>query len=187
MGKRMNSVATPIAGVMRIETYPHSDARGAFARFFCEKSLADLLGGRRVVQINHSRSVERGTIRGMHFQHAPYAEVKFVRCLRGRVWDVAVDLRAGSPTFLKWHAEELSSENAHMLVIPEGCAHGFQTLEPDTELLYLHTAAYTPSAEGGVRHDDPVIAIRWPLPATNISPRDEAHAWITADFAGLRP
>lgn len=183
----MNSVATPIAGVMRIETSPHSDARGAFARFFCEESLADLLGGRRVVQINHSRSVERGTIRGMHFQHAPYAEVKFVRCLRGRVWDVAVDLRAGSPTFLKWHAEELSPENAHMLVIPEGCAHGFQTLEPDTELLYLHTAAYTPGAEGGVRYDDPAIGIRWPLPATNISPRDAGHGWITADFTGLRP
>lgn len=183
----MNSVATPIAGVMRIETSSHSDARGAFARFFCEESLAALLGGRHITQINHSRSVERGTIRGMHFQHAPHAEIKFVRCLRGRVWDVAVDLRAGSPTFLQWHAEELSPENTNMLVIPEGCAHGFQTLEPDTELLYLHTAAYTPGAEGGVRYDDPAIGIRWPLPATNISPRDAGHAWITTDFTGLRP
>lgn len=123
----------------------------------------------------------------MHFQHPPYAEVKFVRCLRGRVWDVAVDLRAGSPTFLRWHAEELSPENAHMLVIPEGCAHGFQTLEADTELLYLHTTAYTPGAEGGVRYDDPAIGIRWPLPAANISSRDTGHAWIATDFTGLRP
>lgn len=187
MGKRMRSIATPIPGVMRIETSSHSDARGAFARLFCEESLAASLGGRRIVQINHSRSVERGTIRGMHFQHPPYAEVKFVRCLRGRVWDVAVDLRAGSPTFLRWHAEELSPENAHMLVIPEGCAHGFQTLEADTELLYLHTTPYTPGAEGGVRYDDPAIGIGWPLPATNISSRDAGHAWIATDFTGLRP
>lgn len=183
----MKSVATPIPGVMRIETSSHADDRGAFARFFCEEGLSVSLGGRRIVQINHSRSVERGTIRGMHFQYAPHAEIKFVRCLRGRVWDVAVDLRADSPTFLQWHAEELSPENARMLVVPEGCAHGFQTLEQDTELLYLHTAAYAPGAEGGVRYDDPTIDIRWPLPATNISPRDAGHAWITADFTGLRP
>lgn len=182
----MRTIATPVSGVMRIEISSYSDARGSFARFFSEESLSDLLGGRRIVQINHSRSVERGTIRGMHFQHAPYAEVKFVRCLRGRAWDVVVDLRSGSSTFLKWHAEELSPENARMLVVPEGCAHGFQALESDTELLYLHTAAYTPCAEGGVRHDDPAIGIRWPLPATNISTRDSGHAWITTDFTGLR-
>ena len=183
----MKLVPTPIAGVVRVDTAPHTDARGAFARFFCEDSLSTVLGGRRISQINHSRSAERGTVRGMHFQHAPHAEMKFVRCLKGRVWDVAVDLRADSPTFLQWHAEELSPANAGMLVIPEGCAHGFQALEEDSELLYLHTAVYTPGAEGGVRYDDPALAITWPLPATNISPRDAGHPWITTDFTGLRP
>jgi len=182
----MTIVPSPIAGVARVETTQHTDLRGAFARFFCEQSLSAVLGGRRIVQINFSRSTKRGTVRGMHFQYAPHAEMKFVRCVRGRVWDVAVDLRDGSPTFLQWHAEELSADNASMLVIPEGCAHGFQTLEEDSELLYLHTAAYTPEAEGGVRYDDPAIGIAWPLPATNVSPRDAGHPCITDNFTGLR-
>lgn len=101
------------------------------------------------------------------------------------MWDVAIDLRADSPTFLKWHAQELTPENARMLVIPEGCAHGFQVLEPESELLYLHTAYYTPEAEGGVRHDDPRLSIAWPLPVTDISPRDTGHPPVGPDFSGL--
>ena len=176
---------TDIAGVAVMEGQPHTDHRGAFSRLFCEHDLADVIGDRHVVQINHSRTSEVGAVRGMHFQHVPHAEMKMVRCIRGRVWDVLVDLRAGSPTFLGWHAEELSPESSRMLIIPEGCAHGFQVLEPESELLYLHTAFYTPSSEGALRYDDPRLAIRWPMLVTDLSERDKKHALLSNDFAGL--
>lgn len=181
----MNLRPTAIAGVAVVETTPFEDARGRFARLFCETELAPLLGARRIVQVNQSRTAQVGAMRGLHFQHAPYAEMKFVRCLRGRVFDVALDLRAGSPSFLRWHAEELDAASARMLVIPEGCAHGFQVLEPDSELLYLHSAPYMPAAEGGVRWDDPRAAIRWPLPVLDLSARDRAHPLLAPEFAGL--
>src|SRR3546814_535660 len=132
----MKITPTALAGVSVVDTQAFRDHRGAFARLFCERELASIMGGRHIVQINHSRTTMVGAVRGMHFQSAPHAEMKLVRCLKGRVWDVAVDLRAGSPTFLRWHAQELSEDNARMLVISEGCAHGFQALEPDSELLY---------------------------------------------------
>jgi dTDP-4-dehydrorhamnose 3,5-epimerase len=178
---------TAINGVAVIETAAVEDARGRFARLFCDEALAPLLAGRHIAQINHSCTVGVGALRGLHYQRAPRAEMKFVRCLRGRVFDVALDLRAGSPTFLHWHAEELAPDSMRMLVIPEGCAHGFQTLEADSELLYLHTAPYAPEAEGGVRWDEPRAAIRWPLPASDLSARDRAHPWLAAGFTGLAP
>ncbi|QPK64927.1 dTDP-4-dehydrorhamnose 3,5-epimerase family protein [Methylomonas sp. LL1] len=181
----MNILPTSLSGLFVVETTPVTDHRGAFARLFCEWELAPILGGRHIAQINYSRTSAVGAVRGLHFQHPPHAEMKLVRCLRGRVWDVALDLRAGSPTFLRWHAEELSSNNRRMLVIPEGCAHGFQVLEADSELLYLHTEFYTPAAESGVLHDDPRLAIRWPLPVTDLSERDLRHAAIPADFLGI--
>jgi len=186
VGAGVNVIETPIAGVVVVETRTHQDTRGAFARLFCAEALAEVIGPRHIVQINQSRTLRIGAIRGMHFQHPPHAEMKLVRCIRGRVWDVVADLRADSPTFLQWHAQELDAESARMLVIPEGCAHGFQVLEAGSELLYLHTAFYTPSAEAGVRHDDPGLAIRWPLAATDLSPRDQAHALLPADFAGIQ-
>ena len=182
----MNVVQTPIPGAVVVQTRAHQDARGAFARLFCADELADVIGPRKIVQINQSRTRHPGAVRGMHFQRPPHAEMKLVRCIRGRVWDVVVDLRAGSPTFLHWHAQELDAQSAHMLVIPEGCAHGFQVLEADSELLYLHTAFYTPASESGVRHDDPRLGIRWPLTATDLSPRDSAHALLPDDFAGIQ-
>jgi len=182
----MKLEATQISGLYVSETTPFRDARGAFSRLYCENELADAVGSRRIVQINHSRTASVGAVRGMHFQRAPHAEMKMVRCLKGRVWDVAVDLREGSPTLLQWYACELTPDNGRMLVIPEGCAHGFQVLEADSELLYLHTAAYTPEAEGGVRHDDPAIAIDWPLPVAELSERDRHHALITEGFKGLK-
>ena len=144
------------------------------------------MGDRRIVQINHSMTRSVGAVRGMHFQHPPHAEMKMVRCLKGRVWDVAVDLRHGSPTFLQWHAVELSPENALMMLIPEGCAHGFQVLEGDAELLYLHTSFYTPESEGGVRYDDPVIGIQWPLAVCDLSLRDQQHPLVNNEFQGLK-
>ncbi|MBP6189165.1 MAG: dTDP-4-dehydrorhamnose 3,5-epimerase family protein [Azonexus sp.] len=174
-----------IAGALVVEGQPHTDHRGAFSRLFCERELAEVVGDRHVVQINHSRTHAVGAVRGMHFQHPPHAEMKMVRCVRGRVWDVLVDLRAGSPTFLHWHAEELSPDASRMLVIPEGCAHGFQVLEADSELLYLHTAFYTPPSEGALRYDDPLLAIPWPLPVTDLSERDKTHALLSNNFIGL--
>lgn len=176
---------TGIAEAVVVEGQPYSDHRGAFSRLFCERALAEVVADRHIVQVNHSRTHAVGAVRGMHFQYPPHAEMKMVRCIRGRVWDVLVDLRANSPTFLTWHAEELSPETSRMLIIPEGCAHGFQVLEPDSELLYLHTAFYTPSSEGALRYDDPRLAISWPLPTTDISERDRNHAFLTNDFAGL--
>jgi dTDP-4-dehydrorhamnose 3,5-epimerase len=147
--------------------------------------LSAVIGKRRIVQINHSRAKAPGAVRGLHFQRPPEAEMKLVRCLRGRVLDVAVDLRAGSSSLLRWHAEEISAENARMLVIPEGCAHGFQALEADSELLYAHTAPYVRETEDGVRFDDPVLGIRWPLPIADISPRDRSFALLRPDFRGI--
>lgn len=176
---------TTISGVMVVETCTQVDHRGAFARLYCERELTPVIGNRRIVQMNYSRTSIAGAVRGMHFQRPPYAEMKFVRCLKGKVWDVAVDLRADSPTFLKWFAVELSPGNARMLVVPEGCAHGFQSLEAESELLYLHSSFYNPEAEGGVRHDDPRLGITWPLPVADISARDISHPFIGPDFKGM--
>ncbi len=170
---------------MVVETPPLTDDRGAFTRFFCNSDLASIVGQRRIVQINHSRTRLPGAVRGLHYQRPPHAEMKFVRCIRGRVWDVVVDLRTGSPTFLQWHAEELSPNHSRMLVVPEGCAHGFQVLEPDSEMLYLHTAFYEPAVEAGLAYNDPKLAITWPMPVTELSGADSRRPFITEDFSGL--
>jgi dTDP-4-dehydrorhamnose 3,5-epimerase len=181
----MKMLSTPLNGIFVVETTPFNDQRGSFVRYYCENDLSAAIGGRRIVQINMSRTHAVGAVRGLHFQRHPHMEMKLVRCLKGRVWDVAVDLRAGSSTFLQWHAEELSPENARMMVIPEGCGHGFQVMEEDSELLYLHTALYAPGSEGGALFNDPRLKIAWPLPVTDLSERDRKHPLITPDFAGL--
>jgi dTDP-4-dehydrorhamnose 3,5-epimerase len=186
----MNLAATLLPGVMIAYSEVRVDPRGGFTRFFCEDDLRPALDERRVVQINHSRTLQRGAVRGLHYQNAPFAETKLVRCLRGAVWDVAVDLRAGSPTFLAWHAVELTSENARMMIVPEGCAHGFQALTAECELLYLHTARYAPDAEAGVAWNDPRIGIAWPLPLPaegGLSERDRSLPPLKAAFGGLQP
>ena len=181
----MNVQTTAIDSVYVVHTNSFVDHRGAFLRCFCEHELAAVIGPRHIVQINFSRTHPVGAVRGLHFQRSPRAEMKLVRCLKGRVWDVAVDLRAGSPTFLQWHAEELSQENTRMMVIPEGCAHGFQVMESDAELLYLHTEFYAPAAEEGVAFNDPSLSITWPLPISDISERDRNHAFIHNTFKGI--
>ena len=181
----MNVVPTALSGVVVVQTSSLNDQRGSFTRLFCARELSAVIGNRRIAQINHSRTVTAGTVRGLHFQHQPHAEMKLVRCLKGRVLDIAVDLRAGSPTFLQWHAEELTMASAQMLVIPEGCAHGFQALEAETELLYLHTAFHEPQSEDGVRFDDPRLGIPWPLPAVGLSDRDRGLPALERDFSGI--
>ncbi|WP_297354555.1 dTDP-4-dehydrorhamnose 3,5-epimerase family protein [Paraburkholderia sp.] len=169
-----NLTALPIAGAYLAQSTPHEDKRGSFTRLFCARDFGDAHGTRDIVQINWSHTVTAGTVRGMHFQAGADADAKWVRCLEGRVWDVIVDLRRDSPTFLQWHAVELSPHNALAVFIPEGCAHGFQTLEPDSNLLYLHTAFYAPTAERGIAHDDPQLAIAWPHDIASLSDRDRA-------------
>lgn len=181
----MKVIATSLPGLKVVETTPFHDSRGAFGRWYCERELAEIIGNRQIVQINHSRTVAMGAVRGLHFQKPPHAEMKLVRCIKGRVWDVAVDLRQGSPTCLKWHAEELTPANARMMAIPEGFAHGFQVLEPESELLYLHTAFYAPEFEDGVCFDDPVLSIGWPVAVSDVSARDLQHPLIDRDFIGL--
>jgi dTDP-4-dehydrorhamnose 3,5-epimerase len=181
----MNISETHIAGAWIVESSSFQDHRGAFSRLFCSQALAAVMGQRAIVQINHSRTHSVGAVRGLHYQTPPQAEMKIVRCLKGRVFDVAVDLRLDSPTFKQWLAVELTPDNRRALVIPEGCAHGFQVLEQDSELLYLHTAFYTPEVEGAVRFDDPSIGVKWPLPPTDLSARDLNHPLLTADFTGI--
>ncbi len=181
----MNILPTPISGLFVIERSPFCDHRGAFSRIFCTDELAEILGNRQILQINHSLTKARGVVRGMHFQCPPHGEMKFVTCLRGEVFDVAVDIRQDSSTFLKWHVELLSPDNNKTLVIPEGFAHGFQTLTKDCEMLYLHTCAYKPEAEGRLNPGDPALGIEWPLDITEISDRDRNHSFLQSGFAGV--
>ena len=172
--------ATPIDGLWEIETAPHADARGSLTRLYCATTFDEVAPGLRFVQVNHSITARRGTVRGLHFQRAPALEAKLVRCLRGSVFDVTLDLRAGSKTFAAWHAVELSASNQRQVLIPPGCAHGFQTLTDDCELLYQHSARHTPDCEGGVAHDDPRLCIAWPLPVAELSARDRAWPHLAA-------
>jgi dTDP-4-dehydrorhamnose 3,5-epimerase len=176
----------PLNGSALIEGAPIGDERGRFMRLYCAQSMADNTDLKKpIAQINHSYTAKRGTVRGMHYQKAPALEAKIVRCLKGKVFDVMVDLRASSPDFLKHHAVELSSKGQNAVYIPEGFAHGFQTLEDDCELLYLHTAPYTPAHEGGLHYNDPRIGISWPLPIENVSARDARFTLLTDDFKGI--
>ena len=165
--------ATQIEGVMVISSEPFRDERGFFERIFCQKELDIIRKDIVIAQINHSMTKIKGTIRGMHFQYPPHAEMKIFRCIKGSVFDVAVDLRKGSPTFLQWHGEILSVDNMKALVIPEGCAHGFQALENDSEVVYMSTSPYCRESESGIRFDDPKVGIQWPLAITSLSEKDK--------------
>ena len=175
----------PLAGLKRIERQQVGDSRGFFSRLFCAEALTVVGWRKPVAQINQTLTERRGTVRGLHFQKPPHAEMKLVTCIKGSVWDVAVDLRAKSPTFLQWHAEELSTANRCALLIPEGFAHGFQSLEDGCELLYLHSSAYSADAEAAVNAQDPTFAISWPITVTELSARDASHPMLNATFTGL--
>jgi dTDP-4-dehydrorhamnose 3,5-epimerase len=185
MTARFDILSTAIQGLVVLQRKPLGDSRGYLERLFCAGELAKLLGGRAIMQINHTLTASRGMVRGLHFQHPPHAETKFVSCLRGEVFDVAVDLRRDSPSFLRWHGEVLSADNHRTLMIPEGFAHGFQTLADDCEMLYFHTAAYDPAAEGGLHPADPRLAIEWPMPVAGLSSRDAGHPLLNDAFSGI--
>jgi dTDP-4-dehydrorhamnose 3,5-epimerase len=179
--------ATPLAGLYEIDTSPVGDTRGRFTRLFCEQELAAIRPGLHFTQINLSETRGLGALRGLHYQTPPAAEAKLIRCLRGRVFDVSVDLRADSPTFLHWHAVELAGDNDRAIFIPEGFAHGFQTRTDEAHLLYMHTASWAPACEAGLRHDDPRLGIAWPHDVATISERDRSYALIDDTFSGVRP
>lgn len=168
----MKFAGTAIAGVFVLDLERIEDERGFFARVWCRDEALRHGVDPAVAQVNTTYSLRRGTVRGMHFQAEPHAETKVVRCTRGAVFDVAVDLRRASPTHRQWCGVELSADNGRMLVVPPGCAHGFQALEDGTDLMYLTSQAYARAAAGGVRHDDPAFGIRWPLPVTVVSAAD---------------
>ena len=176
---------TKIKGLYIAELEPFSDDRGFFARAYCKKELGKINIEKEIKQINHSSTLTVGSIRGMHYQNPPYAEIKMVRCIAGEVFDVVVDLRKDSDTFLQWYGEYLNSKNFKMMVIPEGCAHGFQVIKPNAELLYFHTESYTQKGESGVMFNDEKIGIKWPLQVTDISVRDLKHKLITKVFKGI--
>lgn len=169
---RLVCTPLPLVGLTLVQRQSLQDARGFFERLFCAQELAAVGWLQSIAQINRSCTRQAGSVRGLHYQKAPHAEMKLVTCLRGAVWDVAVDLRPASPTYLHWHAQELSADNARALLIPEGFAHGFQALTPDAELLYCHSAAHAPAFEAGLHPQDPHLAIAWPLPVVGLSARD---------------
>jgi dTDP-4-dehydrorhamnose 3,5-epimerase len=169
----MKIKTTPIKDLYIIETNKIGDDRGAFMRMFCFDDIKKQTNiNFEIKQINFSHTVNKGTVRGMHFQKAPSLESKIVRCIQGAIYDVAVDLRKDSPTYLQYFAIELSEENNYALLIPENFAHGFQSLTDDCKMVYLHNQFYTPNCEGGLRFDDAKLNINWPLKPINLSQRD---------------
>jgi dTDP-4-dehydrorhamnose 3,5-epimerase len=181
----MKFSSTGLEGSYIIDIFPVEDERGWFVRTFCKKEFAEINHTKEWVQMNHSFTNNAGTIRGMHFQKPPFSEIKLIRCIAGKVFDVIIDLRKDSATFLRWFGAELSAENKKMIYIPEGFAHGFQTLTNDCQLIYNHSEYYKPGVEGGIKYNDKMLAIDWPLEAKNISERDSNHPALDKDFEGL--
>ncbi len=182
---RFTITDTPIKDLKVITRQPMGDHRGFLTRIFCSEELAAAGWTAPIAQINHTYTQKKGTVRGLHFQYPPHSEMKLVSCLQGEIYDVAVDIRKDSPTFLQWYAEYLSAENNKALLIPEGFAHGFQTLTDNVVLLYLHSKPYAASAEGGLHSRDPLLNISWPQLLSELSDRDDKHPFLTSAFKGI--
>ena len=178
----MKFVESGLGGLYYIDPTPFKDERGLFARTYCKKLFSEIHFDKEFVQFNYSFNKQKGTLRGLHFQFAPYGETKLIRCISGSVYDVAVDLRKGSPSFLQSFGIELSEQNMRSILIPEGFAHGFQTLEDNSALIYHHTEFYNPNYEDGLVYNDPSLKIDWPLPPVNISKKDKDYNLISKNF-----
>lgn len=183
---RLTVMNLPLDGIKRIQRQHLGDHRGFLTRLFCAEELEAVGWVKCIAQVNHTKTFRRGAVRGLHFQRQPYAEMKLVSCIRGEVWDVAVDLRTNSPTFLNWYGEILSADNGCALLIPEGFAHGFQALTEDCEMLYCHSMPYSAQSEFGLNPEDPLLKITWPLCISELSKRDAAHLMINKDFEGVQ-
>ena len=175
---------TPLEGAFTIEVTPFMDERGFFTRIFCENEFKDKGLNPAFVQVNHSGTVKTGSIRGMHMQMAPWGETKLIKCIKGRIFDVIVDVRATSPTFLKWFGAELSAENKKMMYVPKGFAHGFQTLEENSDITYLVSQFYNKEHEFSLNYNDPRVNIQWPLPLGMVSEKDNSAPFLQNDFKG---
>lgn len=171
--------ALPPSGLCKISVEKREDARGFFARTFCTQEFKDAGIDVAWVQVNTAFNQTKGTLRGLHFQRPPLADAKLIRCVRGAILDVVVDVRAGSDTFGQATCVELTEDNRDMLFVPAGFAHGYQTLTPDVEMLYCHSAPYSKPHEGGLAWDDPALDIPWPLPPTEVSDRDTTHPHLS--------
>ncbi len=182
---RFDFTLTNLAGLTIVQRKAIEDPRGFLSRFYCAEEFIKAGMTKSIAQINQTLTKRKGAIRGMHFQYPPHAETKLVSCLQGEIFDVAIDLRRNSLTFLHWHGEILSAENRKSLLIPEGFAHGFQALTEDCELIYLHTAAYHPELEGALNAADPRLDIVWPLAVTDMSEKDRHYALIEQGFEGI--
>jgi dTDP-4-dehydrorhamnose 3,5-epimerase len=178
-------IDTPITGLMVIQRNPIEDARGFLSRLYSGEEFSHAGVSKPIIQINHSYTRMKGAVRGLHYQKPPFSETKIVNCLKGEIFDVAVDLRKDSPTFLHWYGEKLSAYNNRSLLIPEGFAHGFQALSENCELIYFHTAKYEQGAEAGLNVADTVLGINWPLPITELSDKDRLYPVVHPDFEGV--
>tara|TARA_B110000858_G_C17733575_1_gene441347 strand:+ start:328 stop:873 length:546 start_codon:yes stop_codon:yes gene_type:complete len=175
----------PIEGLYLVELNSIEDSRGSFSRIFCSNELKNVMSNQNIVQINISKNNQKGLIRGIHYQKKPNAEVKLINCIKGKVYDVVVDLRINSKTFLQWCSYELSQDDNKMLIIPKGCAHGFQTLSENSNLLYFHSEFYSPDKEEGINYNDPVISIKWPLLISEVSKKDKEFKFLNNNFKGI--
>ena len=180
-------IKTKISGVLIIESAPQSDERGGFARIVCKKTFAQAGLNADFAQINQSFNTHAGTFRGFHYQLPPAAESKLVRCIVGKIYDIVIDLRHGSPTLRQWIGVELDAQKGRMLYIPDGCAHGFITLSDNTQLIYHHTGYYVPELEAGIAFNDPGIGVVLPRDIAVISERDRRHPFLPQDFTGIAP
>lgn len=176
---------TPLKGAYIIEAEPFVDHRGIFSRTFCKKEFQEINHAKEIVQINYSMTKMKGGLRGLHYQLPPKAEIKVVRCISGSVFDVIVDLRKDSPTFLKWFGEILSKDNMKMMYVPEGFAHGFLSLEENSALIYFTTEFYSPEQERGINYKDPAINIKWPSDILEVSEKDKNYPFLEKDFKGI--
>ncbi|MBU3843473.1 MAG: dTDP-4-dehydrorhamnose 3,5-epimerase [Candidatus Anaerobiospirillum pullicola] len=183
--QRFDVITTPIAGLLILKAKPIGDDRGYFERFFCAEEFKEIGFTEPLCQINHSFNREKGTLRGVHYQKPPFLETKIVRCIRGKVHDVAVDIRRGSPTFLQHFGLELSADEPTYLYIPKGMGHAVQALSDNAEILYLVSTPFHPEADSGLNPLDPALNIKWPLEVTEISPKDRQRPFITPDFTGV--
>jgi dTDP-4-dehydrorhamnose 3,5-epimerase len=185
MSNTFDFLSTPLAGLFEIQRKQLTDERGFLSRLFCSNEFNEIGHKSPFVQVNQTSTRKKGTVRGMHFQFLPYAESKLITCIKGEVFDVAVDIREDSKTFLQCHSVVLSESNLKGLYVPEGFAHGFQTLTDDCQLIYLHSNFYNSSFEGALNPFDSRLGIKWPLEVTKISERDASHPMIDTKFKGI--
>lgn len=185
MSTRFEKLPIALEGLVLLQRRPSVDERGFFERLYCREELQSHGADWPIVQANRTLTASRGTVRGLHFQLPPHMESKLITCLRGKVLDVVVDIRRGSPSFLDWHAEVLSAENHRSLLVPPGFAHGFQALSENCEMLYMHSCAFVQEAERGLNPCDPLLGISWPEEITAISTRDRNHPMLDSQFEGV--